>query len=202
MFKITNVRTGAVDETGLLGCRDVRNRNCNYAELRHGNGGFRRAASRRDSFRHAWHTRQLTLIYISERDFGPSVLYHHSLQLDESIRTLLYFLFSLLIRLPIGRIYVCRSTNWSIPCKWRKYLTLATFVDLIRFCVFSFFIKSMFSEESYEKNIYIKTYRELSYCEVFRRWSHQFLRVSYFDFRDFLSFLFYRFLIKDLFEKN
>lgn len=63
---------------GLPGCRDARNRNCNYAELRHGGSGFRRAASRRDSSRHAWHTRQLTLIYISERDFGPSVLYRHS----------------------------------------------------------------------------------------------------------------------------
>lgn len=88
---------------GLPGCRDARNRNCNYAELRHGGGGgFRRAASRRDSSRHAWHTRQLTLIYISERDFGPSVLYRYSRQLGESIRTLYYFLLESLIQLPNG----------------------------------------------------------------------------------------------------
>jgi len=66
--KITDTRMVAID--GIVGGCDGRNRNCNYAELRHGSGEFRRAASRRDSFRHAWHTRQLTLIYISERDFG------------------------------------------------------------------------------------------------------------------------------------
>lgn len=66
---------------GIVGGCDGRNRNCNYAELRHGSGGFRRAASRRDSSRHAWHTRQLTLIYISERDFGSLTLY--CIHLDE-----------------------------------------------------------------------------------------------------------------------
>jgi len=115
--KITNVHTYTILQWTRWarvagGCRDARNRNCNYAELRHSGGGFRRVASRRDSSRHAWHTRQLTLIYISERDFGPSVLYRHSRQLGESIRTLSYFLLELLIQLPMNS-----RTNYSLQVK-------------------------------------------------------------------------------------
>lgn len=157
--KITNVRMVAVDETGLLGCRDARNRNCNYAELRHGNGGFRRAASRRDSSRHAWHTRQLTLIYISERDFGPFVLYHHSHQLGESIWTLHYFfylgclLYSLLrlLRLLIQLPDSCRNTNWNILCINKMKicsLKLTTFIWFVSDYIFFLYLLGAYNNVS------------------------------------------------------